>query len=237
MSTTAALAGRMAGIKRERDADEAPDGTAEDRPSGMSTSHGMMQNTDSVLEAQLDKLRGKRGAVKVPRWAYAKLAQSLRDKATFLHALRAFHNQTGGEGASIVSNVADDTLYKSQGMPPVSLHELFQAVAAAGGATYLRAGDEDWRRLAFVPKVLAASRAALADVSGLPAYVRRIWMTVLAGFELVYSQRIAAAGRSAGINDGNRAAMGSVSTGDVSASETAVPVVAKEPAAAGDAPS
>lgn len=214
MSTAAALAGRMAGTKRERDEYDA----AEDRPSGMPSSHGMMQTTDAVLEAQLEKIRGKRSVVKVPRWAYAKLAQSLRDKATFLHALRAFHAQVGGEGASIVSNVGDDTLYKAQGMPPVSLHELFQAVAAAGGAANLRAGDEDWRRIAFVPRVLAASRAALADVSGLPAYVRRTWLTVLSGFELVYSQRIQVAGRAGGILDSGASAK-STATAQMKADE------------------
>lgn len=173
--------------KRERDEGEGE---------GDSFSGVALPSTDLVQESELARMRAKAKAgggtaVPVPRWAYAALASSLKDKALFLTALRAYHAQVGGAGGAVMASVDEGGLLQVANAPSIDLHALFHAVANAGGPSQLQ-GDPDWRRIGFVPCVLAASRAALSDVAGLPAYVRRNWQMLLSGFELVGAVKLAA---------------------------------------------
>jgi hypothetical protein len=173
--------------KRERDEGE---GEVGDGFSGVA-----LPSTDLVQESELARLRAKAKqggtAVPVPRWAYAALASSLKDKALFLTALRAYHAQVGGAGGAVMASVDEGGLLQIANAPSIDLHALFHAVANAGGPSQLQ-GDPDWRRIGFVPGVLAASRAALSDVAGLPAFVKRNWQMLLSGFELVGAAKLAA---------------------------------------------
>lgn len=146
------------------------------------------------------------GALRVPRRAYAAVVAVLPSRPVFLAALRAFHAQlAAAPGAAPSPGVPPDGLLRGPpGAPEVDAFELFRAVAAAGGAGALADSDPAWRRVALVPGVLAASRAALGDTSALPTHVRRVHAGALAGFEIVYAARAAAELAAAGAGAGAR---------------------------------